>query len=259
MNGKHPDEALSLETMIAFLEHRLSPAETEEVEHILKGNPLYIQALESLGQALEEDPSAKERILRYRAIAGEEIEKRSEALPKDSTGLKAGSGSWLAVAATVLLLLLPAGYFLLRPPLADRLAASYLEPFSEESRGNKGPAEESPANWATAFGAYEARQYPAAATAFRDLAAQALSPAEAEQAKLYQGVSELLAGDAAAAERSLTALTAGEEAGEAARWYLAWALLKQNKNAAATAAFENIAAQPGEYAEKAGEIAGRLK
>ena len=249
----------SIELMLDYLEGNLSRDEAAAVRQRIEQEPFYQEALASLRQALEEDPAGtRDRAQRYRDLMREQFNRpRVTAPPAPQAGWR--FPRWQVAAATVLLLLLPALYLWQRPPLEQRLVAQHLQP-AHVLTLRSGKTEASQYDpWAGAVRAYGDKAYPEAITQFEAFlgAPEATTNAvKQQQARLYLGVSYLLAQQPAAAIAPLQSLLdqSRSELQDEARWYLAWAYLQENRRTEALELFSLLAQKPNPHQEAAQEV-----
>jgi tetratricopeptide (TPR) repeat protein len=279
-----PGHELSLETMFAFLQNELGESEAAEVEHIIQNNPLYAKAIENLSIELAETPPEQQADLLRQAEQREaefieSVRQLGEKKPLNES--KPAFPLW-KIAAVVLLLLLPLGYFLSRPPVEIRLQQEYFQALNPDMlRGNvRGGGEAGQSKWETelsqVMGYYQQAgsdrispdeskaYYQAAIKGFQQIVDQPTLQVPAHvllPAQLYLGVSYLLV---EAPEQALTPLQAVIDDNDnhylsQAQWYKAWSFLQLGKKEQAVAEFQQLAATPNAHQTDAAEIVEQLQ
>lgn len=146
-------------------------------------------------------------------------------------------------------------------PVAQRLAQAHLRPYRGPAVEERGPAPP-PDFFTQGLTAYDSRAYPQAIARLEAyLALPAASTPRQVQARLYLGVSYLLAGQPAQAVPPLTAVLTQPQTGyqDDARWYLAWAYLQQAQRTEAVELFSLLAQQTSPYQAAAAEVWAALR
>ncbi len=192
-------QGLSLEIMIAYLDHRLTPDEEAGVDAVLAAEPAYIEALAKLDSYLEKHPDSRQALLGMEHAVGSffgevSADKRTKTL---------AFRPWMMAAAAVFLLLITMPWWLKGTSSAE-LANEYLTHYPYGERGND--AAENPR--AQAMMAYsqakdQPEKYPEAIRLLTFAAEQ--SGGSDSELELYLGVSYARTGQHNAASLHLQA------------------------------------------------------
>ncbi len=252
-----------------YLEEKLSQAEVERVDAILKEEPEWIDVLENLEAGLKQDPNLRQRATdmtraaseaAFEASSNTTTTQRAETPSESSSGKTNRMPIWKQpvwrMAAVIAILAIPATWILLQPQgsLYEQMSEQYLQPYAVTTM-KSGPSAADILDQGLAT--YQTGDYAQAA---HDLAAivgsQDLSEDERLTARMYLGLSYLFSGDAEAANNELQAVVDQGNTTflEPAQWYLAWSYWKTGEKAKAKAAFEDIARAPGIHRKPAQKI-----
>jgi len=200
-------------------------------------------------------------------VASDDLLRHAEGCPRCSSGLAIVADvasaalaaearrrrlPWLALLSAAAAAILVAVFVLTREDSVSRLAD--LRPPGLVASAPRGEGDALPADAMRAFG--EGRYAEAA----RELDAHGVRSPQDPVIAHYAGVAHLLAGDAVAAERRLTAAAAASEGllREANLWYLAQAFLVRGDARSARNALERLCALDGDYAPNAGALLEKL-
>ncbi|RMG58963.1 MAG: hypothetical protein D6722_22905 [Bacteroidetes bacterium] len=244
----------TVELLLDYLEGRLSADEARWVSQQVESEPFYQEALQGLKQALAEDPDhARSRAQRYRDLMRQRFQEGASAASASTNWWQARG--W-QIAAAILLLLLPALYFLQRPPLEERLAQQHLRPYQASSL--RGGTEASTAEtYIAALLAYQQEAYADAIAQFETFLAHPEAAEGLRQpAQLHLGISYLLNGQAREAVDPLSRVLGQNDPryNDDARWYLAWAYLQSDRDTEALELFSLLAQKPNPHREAAQEV-----
>ena len=279
-----PGQELSLETMFAFLQDELGEAEAAEVEHIIQNNPLYAKAIENLSIELAETPPEEQANLLRQAQQRETefIESVQKLGEKKLLNESRPAFPIWKMAAVVLLLLLPLGYFLSRPPMETRLQQQYFQTLSPDMlrRSLRGADNAKQSKWETELSQVmdyyqqatsdrispeeSSTYYEAAIKGFNqivDQSAQQVPTHVLLPAQLYLGVSYLMMKTPGQALAPLQAVIDHNDNHylSQAHWYKAWGLLQLGKKEQALTEFQQLALTPNPHQTDAIEIVDQLQ
>ena len=159
---------------------------------------------------------------------------------------------YIAVAAAILLLIIPA-YLFLRPSPDARLFNTYFEAYPDVSSSRAGDD----ADFVAAMEDYRTGDFSDARIHFSDHLAS--SPND-QEALFYGGIAEVKAGDPEVAVERVEKLESQESIFEnAAEWYRALALLKAGEREGAVELLGEIAVGEGSYRERAEVLLGEME
>jgi len=231
-----------------FLREEMDTAERADFERALAGDEALRRELRLHRELEATFGDSSYRQLRQ---AIDEEERRRADVPSRRRTPPIGRW-WMAIAASVLLLIAVASVLWLRPSEPE-LFAEYFVPYPADAFRD-GAETATPAY----LEAYRQGRYAEAANTVEALPAEALTA----PVRFYQAVALLADGRPSSAIPILDTLLRQPDIGglqQPVEWYLALALLADDRQPQALEALQRIADTPGHYrAEEAGVILGRL-
>lgn len=271
MKDARDQASLSVAQMLAFLQHELPETEMNQIEEQIQSDPLQLLALQELDLALRAGSSPAELLAqaeRNKRWAQQEIDAQlNQAEGRLKNVAAPGPRRWM-VAAIVLLLILPLGYWWTRPAPETLLAEQALA-FHYPVPGTRGAGASLPQLMEQAYAAYSQDQYNEALPYFEQLLTTyegELTENQRRDVLLFQGIS-LLKAKPAQAEQAIQTLQAASQLAEgqsddiqsAAQWYQALAYLHQNNLAQAAQMMEPLSRKPNRFQRKAQALLPQVK
>ncbi|MEO1448418.1 MAG: hypothetical protein AAFV07_02760 [Bacteroidota bacterium] len=265
---------MSIEQMLAFLQGTLSEAEVEAIEAQLQNDPLQTLALQELDLALRAGQTPEELLEQARqskSWAQAEIESRinsGEARIKN-LGAPTGARRWMA-AAIILLLLVPVGFWVLKPNPTAQLAKSALaEHYPVPGTRGAGEQVSVPRLMEKAYTAYSQDRYSEALPYFEELVEQhegELSPEQLRRVLLFEGISQLKARPSQPAQARQTLakaeamkVPAAADVEIAAQWYQALTWLQEQNTQKALEALQPLSEKPNRFQRKAKSLMSEIE
>ncbi|MEM7036264.1 MAG: hypothetical protein AAF570_04730 [Bacteroidota bacterium] len=276
------DAPLSLEVMTAYLQGTLSPEDAALVDERLANSPADVDAMEALSLTLDDEEALPEDLQAMEAdflasldgladespqAATTEAEVRplhsptteaptpntASTTPQPAAPVRGPRRQWLALAATLLLLLIPTVMFWpFGSPSGPALVDEYFEPYPD-AYSDRPAVDDRPAELRKAMELYNAGDF---AAAYEQFESERLKGLNTPIMNLYKGVC-LLATDRAEASIAILKDVVSQKSlvEYVGRWYLALAYLELEKRESARAELERLAKEsPGNLAEEAKKI-----
>lgn len=267
--GPNPDR-LSLETMMAFLEGRLSPEQEAEVEEVLANSPEDVAALEALEGQLNQRGTEEMAGLEMAFLAGledvgleveEAVPPSPIATPRENstTGQSTNRSQYrlfwgIGLAACLAVMAYFSFFYEPGKSSPSELFTEYFTPY-EDIYTDRDNIESAP-EMEQAMVDYNAGNYAAALPNFESILA--IRP-DHTIAGLYAGICYLDAGEVKQAKGKLGRLARRETVVQPiAIWYMAMANLRIGHSEEAGEWLEKLIGQKGALGDQAGELLDKL-